>query len=512
MKIVVVTIVFCLCFFANNSQIVLEKLVYSEDLCFHSDFEKVALQNFIINKTDTFNLFLAIDENMDIHKAKQYRSVYDNMLAEIVSGNLEKKKLEKKVKKIYHSTHSYFLRKYNDVEYFPDIFSNGSYNCVSASILYSLVFEETAVPYAIQASTNHVYIVANPGENSIVIETTNPVLEKAIFTGEFKRQYVSYLKDQKLISEYEYKNKSTEELFEMKYNEVKEADFNYLPGFQYYNKAIEKILNHNYEEALELCKKAYFFYPNDQVKLLFYNLLVKQISRSEFDQKEDIDLLLYISRFNNTDPEMIGSIFLTILEDKFQYLGTEDICTEMYERFVQKCKDRKVLNEVGFTYNLYMYRQNKRSANAKEYLIEALKIKDNHKYARKQFDYFLYQHFSRIMNPQEMRDSIDSFEKRYSYDFVKSSLLSIRLISFLRSAKQNFESGNITAADSFLLKFEKDCQLPVENSSLQLEIVSAYRSGALVYYYKNNKDKMRVYLDRGLKYVPDSELLRSSYY
>jgi len=51
-------------------------------------------------------------------------------------------------------------------------------------MLYALVYDRISIPYKVMASSNHVYLVANPGPKSIVIETTNPGLEKAIFTGE----------------------------------------------------------------------------------------------------------------------------------------------------------------------------------------------------------------------------------------------------------------------------------------------------------------------------------------
>ena len=103
-------------------------------------------------------------------------------------------------------------------------------------MLYAMVFDEFEIPCKLKVSSNHVYLVANPGSNSIVIETTNPDFEKAIFTGDFKQQYVNYLRTSKLISAEDYKNKSVEEIFEEKYNEVGDATFDNLPGLQYYNK------------------------------------------------------------------------------------------------------------------------------------------------------------------------------------------------------------------------------------------------------------------------------------
>lgn len=45
-------------------------------------------------------------------------------------------------------------------------------------MLYAMVFDELNIPYKVKASSNHVYLVANPGPKSIVVKTTNPDFEK----------------------------------------------------------------------------------------------------------------------------------------------------------------------------------------------------------------------------------------------------------------------------------------------------------------------------------------------
>ena len=41
-------------------------------------------------------------------------------------------------------------------------------------MLYSMVFDAMKIPYKVMAAPGHIYLIANPGSNSIVIETTNP--------------------------------------------------------------------------------------------------------------------------------------------------------------------------------------------------------------------------------------------------------------------------------------------------------------------------------------------------
>src|SRR4030042_788753 len=220
---IIVTVVFSAenSLFAGNGT---DSLVLFSDLRYHSAFEKEAIFNFVNHRNDTFNLFMAIDENMTAEEADRIHKTYLQVYDELNTKKIDSKKINKKIKIAYTSVHDHFLTKYNSNEYFPVMFGTGIYNCVSASMLFSLVFDRLEIPCKVMASSEHVYLIAPPRKNSVVIETTNPTFEKTIFTGEFKQQYVYYLRSSKLISDSDYQNKSVEEIFEEKFNQVHEAE------------------------------------------------------------------------------------------------------------------------------------------------------------------------------------------------------------------------------------------------------------------------------------------------
>ena len=182
------------------SQFKSDSLVRFSDLTYHSEFEKQSVSDFLNNEKDPFNLYLSINEEITFKEAIDFRNKYFKIYNDLKERNVESKKINKKIKITYSTVHSRFPKKYLSTEYFPAIFNGGTYNCVSATMLYSLVFDSISIPYKVMVSSDHVYLVANPGPKSIVIETTNPSFENAIFTGEFKQQYVNYLRNSNLIS------------------------------------------------------------------------------------------------------------------------------------------------------------------------------------------------------------------------------------------------------------------------------------------------------------------------
>ena len=166
--------------FSLKAQSQTDSLLRFSDLRFHSGFEKEAITNFVKHGKDTFNLFLAIDEKMTDEVANQYREIFNKAFDEISPKALGAKNLNKKIKISYTAIHNQFLTKYNSNEYFPVMFRSGIYNCVSASMLYAIVFDKLEIPYKVMSSADHVYLVGNPGSNSVVIETTNPNFGKNV--------------------------------------------------------------------------------------------------------------------------------------------------------------------------------------------------------------------------------------------------------------------------------------------------------------------------------------------
>lgn len=489
-----------------------DSIIRFSDLKYHSAFEKAALEIFILHNRDTINLFLAIDENITEEQVKESKNTYMSIFKELEAKKIESKNINKKIKVSYTAVHNRFLKKYNDNQYFPEIFQTGTYNCVSASMLYAMVFSHINIPYKVKASSDHVYLIANPGPNSIVIETTNPGFEQQIFNGDFKQQYANYLRSSKLISESEYKSKSTEEIFEENFKQVRDVEFNSLPGLQYYNKALTKLIANQTEEALQLCQKAYFFYPDYQVKTLLHTSLLFHIEKCNFDKVSDIDFLAQFSRFENTDLNTVVGIFNNIIYNHLQYTDKEAFCDSLYTRLIAQITDKKLLDEIGFTYNINMSYRYQNSEKVEKYITNALIIKGNHYDANTLMRNYLRRKLFNISDPNALLDTISQLESRYNYEVITLQLKEYKLMAYLKLANAQIEQKKMTAGDKYLQDFENNCTLPIENDWLDTWVEIAYRTAAVYHSNKGNKTAARSYVNRGLKYIPDSRLLESAVY
>ena len=495
-----------------SAQGVTDSIVRFSDLKFSSGYEREAFTVFLNHKGNPFDLFLSIDDKITKQDADSAFRKYRAIIEILNQKNVRNLKMDKKIKVTYTTVHS-LLTKYDVTVTFPEIFRTGQYNCLTASILFASVFDEEGIPYKIMASSNHVYLVANPGSKSTVIETTNPGFEKQILTGEFKQDYVNYLRSSKLISEDEARNKSVEELFEEKFNEVHEISFSNLPGMQYFNLSVKMFNEHKIENALQSAQKAYFFSPDESARTILYALLLLEIEKCDFSNVSDIDYLAQLSRINDVNSPSVKNLFIHILGYYLQYNDKEEYCNSLYNRLISEIDDNKLKEEISFYFYLQMSSRYINDLDKAEYYInKTLSLRSNFEEANILMEVFINKKFQAIHNSRVLLDSVKCYQARNHFECAQPMLKRFRSLADLKIARDLYDEGKISEGDVYINDFETINNAPVKDEFLQFYIENAYRSAATYQFFtKKNKTKAKEYLDHGLAMIPGSIALESCY-
>jgi hypothetical protein len=254
---------------------------------FNSDFEKQVFKNYLKKSpVKTLDLLLVAQHPTNVPELEK-------LINDFATG-LEKKGFneynrKKQMKTIYDQVHSRFLKKYEEEAYFADIFSNGNYNCVTASALYALVLDYFKIDYIIKETPNHVFLVADPNSTSYLFETTLPANGVMQFSDRFKKNYIDYLRNNKIISETEYKTNSFDDLFQKHYESSKVINQAQLAALQYYNKGIFDFNAERYALAAINFEKADLIYPSLNIRFLLssslQNQLADQTEKKQYDGK-----------------------------------------------------------------------------------------------------------------------------------------------------------------------------------------------------------------------------------
>ncbi len=214
-----------------------------------------------------------------------------------VKGLKRAKTNVKYIHDIYETVHSSLLSKYSLNTSFDKIFSVGDYNCVTASALYALVFEEMGIPYQLKELPQHVYIVAFPNEG-ILVESTDPRSGLFDIGDEFKTTFVDDLVKAKIISSEERRREPLADLFNKHYFKDKAIGFKEIVALQYLNQGYYLMQDELYKQALPNLEKAAYLYPTTQVVSGLSLCMAHILDKSTYADDSDVNLLARLTRLD----------------------------------------------------------------------------------------------------------------------------------------------------------------------------------------------------------------------
>lgn len=249
----------------------------------------------------------------------------NNLIDDLRKNKLEKKTPQKTIKLIFQAVQETYFDKYDINANFPEMFSNGTFNCVTGSALYAIVLKELQIPFEIHSTEDHVYLISYPGTEDIIIESTDP-LSGYYSTNNFNAaDLLKQLRDQKLISQDEYESGDISSIMEMfpQYDTIVEMDA--LVGMQYYNKGVTQMDLMEFSAAVDHYRKAYLFYKLNDLRTIIQLCLAYDIILSLGEDQpftaEVLDLILeYYKWSDQASMDEMGTLVIEGAQEYFREL------------------------------------------------------------------------------------------------------------------------------------------------------------------------------------------------
>lgn len=438
-----------------------------------------------------------------------------------LSRDLQKVPEKKKPAKIYEAIHQRFLKRYQLQNAFIEIFESGHYNCVSATALHALVFDQLQIPYQIKEMPSHVYLVAYPTTHNVLIETTDPTKGYLPINEKMTSAYAAYLLDENLINENNFKNESHNDLFNTFYYSSGNLSLMELTALQYCNYGVYAAGTENYTLALNYYKKAYLLSPSERA----FNGMLFCAVNAHLQPNQDQQFL-----FKNFT-------FLCKLYQKKPGFSAQNLILKQVETYVQKYQpvsqhkiDSKPISSSSVNYVdsaiKYMMLFKTDSVFLREILYVHYEVA-RLKFVDKQFDtdlekhllaayaiapdnidlrnlilvWFVQAHNSDV-TPDAFLKDMPGVEAKFSFLKTYPSYLSIKYFAELELIFQYYERGLASKGEEALNQFEAHfVNLPgVKLDEKQVE--QAYGKAASYYYRLGQKAKTREVLKRGLSIYP----------
>lgn len=483
-----------------------DSLVYFNDLSFSTDFEASAFERYYKNGEKNYlALFLAANPEMEEDTFKQYYTDYRSKIDDINISKLNKKKTDKKIKALYEDVHDQFLAKYEPQNDFSSIFSNGHYNCVSASALYGIIFSEFDIPYIIKEKPTHVYLVAYPESEKILVESTDPNGGFITSSDRYKAAFIEQMTNAKLISSEEAKNKSVSQLFDEYYFSDPDITLKELVGIQYTNHALYALEKEDYKKACQLLEKAYFFYPADRVITLLIAVNIDIIQKSDYSSPEEVNHLAKLSRFTDygVSSDMIIGEFSRINNIYLINKGDAATYEKHYNQLMSSLHNEELKHSISYLYSYergrVLYNQGKYN-EALSFFNQAYELNPDNLEATNAMVSAIAQSLRFESNNTLIIEKLESYGKEHPQLMDNNVFKSMLVNSYLIQCGQSYDLQKVKEASKYKALFEENFnrELNIDASN----IGRVYSLAAIYYFRKGYTSKAARIISKGLEYAP----------
>ncbi len=326
-----------------------------------------------------------------------------------------------------------------------------------------------------------------------------------------KRQYIEYLRSNKLISENDYLAATTDELFNKYYFTDQKISLKELIGIQYLNNAIYLFNDHKLKEGYNELEKAYIFYPCEKTKFLLLSALTEIIGKENFEELPSLDYFVKLTRFGqeNITTENVRSQFALITNFHLINRGNKEYYDKIYQYLTDSIKNEDYLKEISFLYNYESGRYLLNRLKVKEalpYFEKAYSINPDNTDAQMAFVRTLASSLQ-VMNAKDALPFVENYMQQYEKLKDNYAFNTLVILLYLGIATDHFNNGNIATGDEYLLKFEQ-IKETIPAGDLPIDLVAdAYSSAGMHYFRRGNYKKAKEYIKRGLVISPNNPKL-----
>lgn len=483
-----------------------------------STFYRSNFEQLLFKKSDSFKLgehylegLFAIDSALDAKYAERKRKELDDFIKSLDIQKIEKYSDKKKIKYIFKTTHDRFFNKYQDIANFNLIFKEGTYNCVSATALYSYIFEKLKIPYQIKETPSHIYLVAYPNDSNIYVETTIPGNNGFYVPSDNDMQKaVNDLITSKLITNEEVNNVGYKKAY-MNFFYSKEYLLPYeLIGIQYYNKAIFDFQNQDYESSYANFSKSEIFYNTKKVKYLKISSLSLLLDKSNFKNIKDIknistllNDLEFKKDYLEKDVRFFVSNVITANENDEKFLINS---IEIFNKNIINTEVKNIINKNFYHFIAESrFNQDKNTEDILFYALKAYELDKNNKILETLISRTILKSFFYVTPNEDNVSKLENYEKKYP--FIKESIFYKKFILRIYSYMTNkyYYDKNSKVGESYFLKLKELIDIAKkENIELDQELIGgAYWAVGAYYYGKSNFKKAKSILEEGKKIAPN---------
>ncbi len=464
------------------------------------------------NTVDALDLLLSFDYNKK--ETEQIKKQIKDIVAALDVKKIATKNKKKQIKEIYKKVHATLLKKYSEKAFFNDAFRTGEYNCVTASAVICLILDHYGVKYEVKETPTHVYIIADPDYNKVKIETTLPQHGVAVYDEKYKKDYVNYLLSNKIISEKEYNQHSTDYLFNEHYDQNKSIDIYQLAAIQYYNKGISLYNESKFRESQKNFEKAYLIYPSETIKFFLFASLGNSLALENRDKEyKGKTLAKYLNiSINNADALNAGEQFFSSVSND---LVIEHPHIEKYQAYFNEFSsllsdsiDMDAYNQTYYRVLGYYYYLNGDYPSALSQLNFAYIANPDQLDTRELIENVCSKHIFTDNRYEASIDSLEHYFEIFPFLLNRDQFQRYYVYCYVRTIDNYLKYDKIAKGKEFLNRLEEALESNDKMNYNENYIEEIYLALSSYHAERREFNLAMSYIDKGSKFCPYSLALK----
>ncbi|MBX2969136.1 MAG: hypothetical protein KF803_07175 [Cyclobacteriaceae bacterium] len=190
---------------------------------------------------------------------------------------------------IFYRTHQVFLKRYSETTSFDEIFTQGFYNCLSGTILYSVILNHFGIEHDVIETNYHIFILAQTSKGEVLLEATDAV----------DGFVTSADKIQERIEQYQQNQIRNENRYQFSFDLFNKVSEEELIGLLYYNYAVESFNQQNLKKTVHYLSLASERYATARIEEFSEMLLWAVSLEDNLDpaEKQSLKKQLQIIRY-----------------------------------------------------------------------------------------------------------------------------------------------------------------------------------------------------------------------
>jgi tetratricopeptide (TPR) repeat protein len=237
--------------------------VFAQPVAYVSAFEEnVFIQAKNPSPDYLFSLLLASDPQVTqetvTHLQQQVHTFVQHLQQAKPTFPSERKYLQWVVQEV----RKHYFRDYELYPPFHQLFTSGTYNCLSGTAFYGLILQKLNYQVEIHETAFHAYLLIHTSKRRVLVDATDAENGFAYYAYQVQARETLYRENERAR-------------YQPAFNRV--IDFYELAGLHYYNAAIIQYNAQNYTESLKHLEKAAQLYPrSERIQHLQANALQSQ--------------------------------------------------------------------------------------------------------------------------------------------------------------------------------------------------------------------------------------------